>query len=566
MTSPFFKDINPSINTQPIQGSSSFFSDLTPKSQDSFDTLSMNEKLEKLQEMSQQREADVGRAFIEGAIPGSSQITKYAEEKGYIQPTTLGDMSKGLIQGTGALLPITGVGKLASKALPGLSGSALGRTTIAGLTGAGYKVGKDTLEGEDLNAKDVAIEAGLFAGGQAAFEAARGVANVIKSGLQKYNLSKTGISETNKTAEKFGLRKFAGAEILEPRGFKPIVSPDKAQRVSREVNQGIDNITKEIINHKIPVAKAIRNGVDVKSIENNLYQKAYEAAKDSNVLVKTEPVMQWINKEIASTRAIAPKLDPGSEAKVKLLEDFRNAYTREGAGSTDLITGKKLFKNITPTQAANQMRLNNRFVKQIWKKPEFSGIERETIDSIAAFNNSLMESIETSGAKQVSDTLKMANNLHGQRQDLKLVNKIFQKAEGTKDGFSKIMRNSKDRSLLERALGEDAMPMLDEMAKYQEEVVQRMKHFVKKKDVDLNFSRKLMNIVADAPGRLAGLAYTSKNPANSYIKFQKAILKNELKDAENLAKNIVEDIFGKEGKNLELGMDISTEKLLPSNP
>lgn len=522
--SPFFSDLNTPEVLIVNANKSSFFSDIDSKTE-AFKQLPFEEKREILQRMSEQREEDVGRAFIEGAVPGASRITKLAEEKGAIESSVLPQAGQTAIQIAGASLPISaihkGVGKVTGKVLDYIPG---GQSLQSALTGAGYKtVTSLAEEGKVPEKSDVVQEALLFGGGHLAFDAARKTVSFLKNVATKANAPKT---ELTKTGEKYSLNPIAATEIDKPRFIKPTISESKAYKLGKQSEQSAKKTIDLIIQEKMPVAKAKAEGIDLEKAYEDFYKIAEQRANKSQKAIDMSSTVDAIGNRIKELEKISKIPSEEVRKEIEILKEKGKEF---------------IASRFTPAEILKQYKAFNKDVTRIHSKPIMTGLEKSEANAYRFLNKDLVRALESTGNAEVARPFKYANEIYNKTHNLNEINRLVERSFEKKNGLRDLLRSSK-RNRLEKALGKDTVKHFDEIAKYQSAVEEKLKEFVKVKDPNLSQIRKLFGLAIETPGRLVGHFYTSPKVGNLYIKAQKAFLKNDLKEAQMLSEELLKEL------------------------
>lgn len=367
---------------------------------------------------------------------------------------------------------------------------------------------------------------------------------------------KPGPSDLTKTGEKYALQPVALTEIEQPRGVTPVISRQKAKEVTRDVAKSAEKTVNAIIKEKIPAAEAQAKGLDLQETYNYYYKEARQRATTSKNLVDMQPVINWMDKEIAQESKRVLSLSPQAKKRLSILREQRKKLITknpEFQGKTSKVLDEfgrpihgpnvpeKISHKIRPEETIDQFHEYSDFTRRLLEKSERTGLEQAEAQTYQDIKNQLVEAMKKSGNEHVARPFGYANETFSQTSNLNLVDNILQDAFKSPKGLKNILKGS-NRGHLEKALGKDIVQHFDEIAKYQATVYERMKEFVKIKDPKYLNIRKLYENIAELPGRIAGVGYTGKNPSNLYVKVQKAFLKNELETAERLSKELLEDL------------------------
>lgn len=263
--------------------------------------------------------------------------------------------------------------------------------------------------------------------------------------------------ELSQTAEKHNLPKYSGIEKEKSPLITPKVSGERQAKLEKELSQKTQQAVDKVIEGKLPFKKLKEEGVDLDEVIQNSYSKARRiAAKNRDKQVNIEPILSYIDKEIARIKNIAPSLSDQNEKVIRLLEKEKEALT----------TAK-----FNPETIINQHIENNAKVKNIYKKAEYSGAEDEIRQQVAKLNEKLIESAEKS-VPGMAKQFKEANAAYSQKAKLDRAEELFKDADPKK--LNSLLKNKKKRTFLERDLGKDAVKDLDALAKYGEQAHEKV--------------------------------------------------------------------------------------------
>jgi hypothetical protein len=581
MTNSFFADldVSPSYSQQQSQ-SSSFFSDLNEADERTkFLELPFEERARISKELGEKASQQARTAVGAGMIPGGGKLLEKAREKGLLEPS-LNPTAESVAQFGGEALKIgalgAGVTAATNPILSGIPGAGIAQSA---LTGATYK-GLETIAGEQRlpETPEVVGEAALFGGGHALFQAARKTAQFLKGKeIKPSNLIKSSTDEfykkqvikgkleipknrgkTIETAigEKYGLRPFAGTEIKEPRGITPTISKEQARGIKKEIKQSSENVVKAIVKENIPAAVARERGLDLNKASKDYYDLANNRAQVAKRRVNLLPIVEWMDKEIDSIQKSIPSISDPKNKRLSIIKEERKKFLQPnpeynekpskildefGRPMRSPVVPKEMVKKIDARKTLKQYQAYNENVDRLYKKTEMTGLEQAEAKAYHDINDQLVNAMKASGNEAVARPFGYANEIYKQTKNLQLVEKILEDGFRNPNSLKNILKSSK-RGYLQKSLGKDAMNQLDEIAKYQTAVSDKMKDFVKIQDPEYLNIRKLWRNIADIPARIAGKGYTGKDINNSYIKFQKKFLAKDYKAAEKEAEEILENL------------------------
>lgn len=222
-----------------------------------------------------------------------------------------------------------------------------------------------------------------------------------------------------------------------------------------------------VIANKIPI-KALRDkGINLDVMAENAYQQTEVLAKSRPQIIKTDQIVKAIDQEIAYIHSLAPSPSTAEKAAIKILEDERDILKVANPNSEQVI---KQYQNY------------NSNVAQIYRKPEFTGVEKEVKNAYAFLNRELVTAIEQQGHSDVASAFKGANKIYAAKSQLQQSESILSKAFNGEDYSAKRLTQllgSKKGKLLERNIGKDGVKDLKEIAKYGEEAQSKIGAFIK---------------------------------------------------------------------------------------
>lgn len=413
--------------------------------------------------------------------------------------------------------------------------------------------------------------------------------------LQSKALSAEGQSLRN-TAEKFGLRKFAGMEAEKGPSITPIVSAEREAKLTSELGETSKKAIDDIISQKIPIKEMRDKGVNLTQAYNVAYDSARQTAKKmGNENIDLSNVLTWINQEIKKTKGSSPSLSDPKRAYINVLRKERDRLTEtvtpkkqptlfgpSGEILTKEVKPKRVQKAMTADQALNQYQDFNANVKGIWKKPEFAGSESAVTNAYSGLNEQFIKAIQKSNP-QLASELEFANRLFHNTSKLNQTEKILGKSFA--NGYDpkkmhNILSGERNRKFLERNLGRESVVDLERIAKYgkeaQTKVLDKLKNPKTIKEYLSSMTPMQLGLLMAGKAhvgsvyylpkatwqRVKGLLFTRNSTRKDYLRFLKDSSKfgsvpssqAMIQSARNLQKSIEEE-FGSEQALMEMASE-----------
>lgn len=365
--------------------------------------------------------------------------TQELAEKGFEDITGISLEPKseaGKIAKQGAALAAFTPGGIAKK----LSSAALGVGTTEALKGFGVGEGKAELIGDATSALPQLAK------------------KVPK------NLGKTG-AEFEKTAQKHALP------------FLEFMAKEKAPRVNGTIFKSAEKRIKEqmgistkqaldkVVKGQLPIKNLQDRGINLNAFSEHAYDVTEKLAKNVRQSYNTSKITSNIDKEISRIKSGAPSPSEAERAAIKILEQERDILN---------------VSSPTAEQVVKQHRNYNANVKNIYRKPEFSGNEEEVRKAYAFLNKELLDMTHTSDPA-FTNAFKAANKIFHEKSKLAQTESILGKAfDGSSYSPKKLNKilNSKQGNFLKRNLSKQAIEDIEEIAKYGKAAEERMNSFI----------------------------------------------------------------------------------------
>ncbi len=281
-------------------------------------------------------------------------------------------------------------------------------------------------------------------------------------------------------ANKHGLEKFAVMFEDNAKFGNASVSKKTLEKAKERLATANKESINRIIEKKIPLAKAVREGKNAKDIYDSAYDMAFSRADESIKKVDMDPIVKWIDKEIVAIESKVPSPSKGQEKVLSILKEERRKLVEKNPEYKETVSKildqhgrpiegpkvpKVISKKISARQDLDQFQAYNENVNGIYRKPEMAGIEEDVVGIYGKLNDKLVEAMVQSGNKEVALPFRVANNIFHQKSKLEQTYKILEKGLEDPKKLDAILR-SKKAGFLERNLGKEALKDLGDIAKY----------------------------------------------------------------------------------------------------
>jgi len=334
------------------------------------------------------------------------------------------------------------------------------------------------------------------------------VASLSPAAIQKVpsQITKAG-TQFEKTAQKHAL---PFLEFMN-RERAPLVKGKLFESTERRLKDAFDlsstEAMKKIVRDELPLKRLNDRGVNLDALGEHAYEVTHQLAQKNPRPINTQPIVDNIDKEIARIQSLAPSPSDAQKTAIKILENERDILQVAKPSSEQLIMQHKNY---------------NSDVKQIYRKPEFSGKEEQVRKTYAFLNNQLVEAIEKQGSSDVANSFKAANKIYSEKSKLYQTEAILNKA--FKDGYSpkkldKVL-NSKQGNFLRRNMSKEGIKDLEEIARYGKEAQERMAQFIDIKSQTIFNEIKAWGQIAPlllVPNKMAGGLLSIARPVAQHI-------------------------------------------------
>lgn len=335
------------------------------------------------------------------------------------------------------------------------------------------------------------------------------VTSLSPAALQKgpRQLSKVA-AQSEKTAQKHALPflEFMTKErepLLKGRLFK-----GTENRLKEQFNLSTTEALKKIVEGEIPIKGLRDRGINLDSLAEHAYTVTRKMAQAKPQVIKTDNIVKNIDQEISRIKSLAPSPSEAQKAKIKLLEGERDVLKIAKPSSEQLI---------------NQHMNYNADMKQIYKKPEFSGKEEEIRTTYEFLKRELVDAMQQHGNRDVANAFTAANKIYREKSKLYQTENLLQKAfDGEAYNPKKLdkLLNSKQGVFLKRNMGPAAIKELEDIAYFGKQAEERMNKFLDLRSPTIANEIKSWGELASfvlIPHSLKGSLFTIARPLARHI-------------------------------------------------
>jgi hypothetical protein len=380
-------------------------------------------------------------AYVKGVFETAQYIpTQELAEQGFEKVTGLSLQPKtelGKRAGQFATLATLSPGSLARKATTGT----IGAGTTAALKGVGVGETKAELIGDVASLSSGAVGKG---------------ARQLSQGAQKLE----------RTAKKHAL------PFLEfmAREREPLIKGRLFKATEKNLKESFNLSPKEALNRivkdELPMARLRNRGVDLDALGEHAYEVTRKLAQKNPKQLSTIPMVKNIDAEIERIQSLAPSPSDAQRAAIQILENQRD-----------------ILKVSKPTaeQLIDQHMNYNADMKQIYRKPEFSGREEQVRKAYEFLKNESIELMKTQDHKDTAHAFEAANKIYHEVKKLEqtesLLAKIFDGETYNHKKLDKLL-HSKQGNFLKRNMSKQAIEDLGDIAKYGKEAQEKIASFI----------------------------------------------------------------------------------------
>lgn len=237
-------------------------------------------------------------------------------------------------------------------------------------------------------------------------------------------------------------------------------------RLKESFNLSTKDALNKIVKDELPLKRLQERGVNLDALGEHAYKETNTLAKKYPQQIKTDQIVKNIDNEISRIKSLAPSPSESQRAAIKLLEEERDVLK---------------VSNPTSEQLINQHINYNADMKQIYRKPEFSGKEEQVRKTYEFLKKELVEAMDSQGRKDVANAFKAANKIYHESAKLKqtesLLEKAFKDGEYSPQNLKKLL-DSKKGNYLRRNMSESAIQDLEDIAHYGKEAQKRFDTFI----------------------------------------------------------------------------------------
>jgi len=252
--------------------------------------------------------------------------------------------------------------------------------------------------------------------------------------------------------------------------LKGKISANAEKNIQNNLQMSSEKAMDKILTGEIPFKKYQDKGGDLDLLAEKAYTRAERKAKAHNKPLATNEMVSNIDKEISRIENLAPSPTDAQRSAMQLLERERDIMK---------------VSNPTPEQLIAQHKNYNADMKSIYKKPEFSGKEDQIRKTYEFLKGQLINTMERQGAKDVTDSFKLANKVYHQKalidQSQNILGKAFVGDKYDAKALNRVLR-SKEGNFLRRNIGDAAVKEIEDIAKFGQQAQERITKFVDLRD------------------------------------------------------------------------------------
>ncbi len=436
---------------------------------------------------------------------------KTIKEHGDYVPTQ--SFFEGLIEdATGvSLQPTTEAGKFINKAstIASLTKGGILSKAIAGTAAGGTTKGLKSLGVNETVSEIVGDLTG-------------GATQALKKGTRTFTSEAEAL---RKVADKHGIP-FYEFMTKPPGGIiTPKIAQAREAAIMKQLGVSSDQAAKAVIEGKIPLAKLRSQGFNLGQLEEDAYKKVDQLASAHTSPISTTEIVNDIEKEVSKIKKSSASPSDSEITYMNILEDEAKSLTKAPKQQPQILgpngqplnpsSQARIPKEISAEQLVKQHKNYNSNVKGIYRKPEFSGREEAVRNAYAFLNNSVRNTMEKQGGKDLADSFKDANKIFNQRSVLNrseaLIDKSFVNGEYNPKKLKQVL-NSKQGQILRRDLGDKAIQEITEIAEYGEKAVNHTTQLLKspKYAKEALTWGSLAPFVLASTAKMTGLLYIAK--------------------------------------------------------
>lgn len=238
-------------------------------------------------------------------------------------------------------------------------------------------------------------------------------------------------------------------------------------QIKRDFNISTKQAIDKVLTNEIPIKALREKGINLDVLAEQAYKKTSLLAQLRPQTIRTAQIVKDIDQEIAHIISLAPSPSNAQKAAINILENERDILK---------------VANPTSEQLIKQYQNYNSNVAQIYRKPEFNGVEKEVKNAYAFLNEKLVGAMESQGHNDVAESFKAANKIYQAKSKLDQSESILSKAFNGEDYSAKKLDQllgSKKGKLLERNIGKSGVKDLKEISKYGIEAQSKINTFIK---------------------------------------------------------------------------------------
>jgi hypothetical protein len=379
-----------------------------------------------------------------------------------------------------------------------------------------------------------------------------GFSNALKKSPKVFSKE---IAELEKTATKHALPfpEYLTKEATELAG--PKITEGRRAALQKNLGMSSEEAINKVIEGKLPVSKLRQQGADLEVLYNDAYDKSINLAKQNKTKASTQDIIGDIDSEIARIKKNAPSPSDADRAAIDILQTEKQRLSKAPPKVKNPILGpngqpvnppsdKRIPKEASAEELIKQVKNYNSNVKQLYKRPEFSGREDAVRGAYAFLNNSIRNTIESHAGSDVRNSMKAADSLFGEVAKLDRVEGMVSKAFANGDYNPKKLNqllNSKQGLIVRRELGDQAVNEIRDIAKYGERAINATNQLAKsgKYAFEIGEWGPLAGFMLAKMPKTAGVLLAAKPMANNIRGYlltnpaSRTVYKDILKNAAN---------------------------------
>ena len=287
----------------------------------------------------------------------------------------------------------------------------------------------------------------------------------------------------------------------------PLIKGRISEATEKRLNKELKMTSREAISAlekgEFPLKRLQEKGYNIDALAENAYKKTTELAQANPGPIDTKPIAENFQKEIDRIKSLAPSPSDAQREAIKILERERDIFK---------------VSNPTAEQLVQQHKNYNADMKQIYRKPEFSGKEEQVRKTYEFMKQDLVDAMESQGHKETANAFREANKIYHEKSRIEqtenLLNKVFEGDRYDPKKLDKFL-NSKKGNFLKRNMSSKAIDEIQEIADYGRKAEERIAEFMQIDNKNVQSIMQSLGKLAPfilAPHTLVGAALSSVQP------------------------------------------------------